>query len=180
MEGLSRTLGVGPTIELGGRKLTVQSRILRHFAEIEAEIIKRRGNPFDLIREAKEALKECPEIMNQFVERAFDEARKWKTVTLLELGEFLNNTWGGTCFSLWLAIRDNDRTNLTLEYVTRQFSDEYEAQLRDFGAEAAQKWKSEIEAAIDQASGGDELGNSTGSPSSSDQTSPSESPTGTT
>lgn len=169
MDGISRTSGVGGTITLEGTSYTVDGRILRHYAEIEAEIIKRRGNPFDLIRQAKDALKDSPEIVREFVSRAFDEALKWRIVSVYDIGLFLEGTWSGTCFALWLAIRDNDRSKLTLEEVSRMYCDEYERRIRKGGAEEAEKWKAEIESVLDQANGTDELGNSTGSPSEAEQ-----------
>ncbi len=171
MDGISRTAGVGPTIQLGGRSLTTNAKILRHYAEMEAEIIRKRGNPFDLIRDAKEALRDCPEIMGQFVTQAFDAAVRWKTVSQQEVHDFLG-TMSGTVFAIWLSVRDNDPATITLEWVKQAFMDQMEAVAREQGALAAQKWQAAIEAAIDQASGDDELGNSTGSPQSAAVVSP--------
>lgn len=162
MDGISRTSGVGPTIKICGRTLTVQARILRHHAEIEAEIISRRGNPFDLIRQAVDALKDCPDVLHEFTARAFEEARKWRVATLDDIGEFLEETWAGFCFAIWLAVRHNS-PDLTLELVTQMCSDEFESRLRKGGPAEAAKWRAELHDALNQANGDDELGNSTGS-----------------
>ena len=166
MEGLARAAGVGSAITLGGRKLKVSARILRHYAEIEEEVRRLRGNPFNLIREAKEALRDDPELMKQFVERAFDEARRAKIVTPNDVQEYLSDTWSGGCFALWLALRENDPQAVTLQWVSQNFCDEFESRLKRDGQEAAAKWREEIDHAINSAGGEDEVGNSTGSPSS--------------
>lgn len=167
MDGISRTSGIGPTITLEGETYTVNARILRHYGEIEAEIIKRRGNPFDLIRQACDALSDHPEHVVAFANKTFDEVLKlrWGAVTLADIGEFLSTTWFGECFSLWLAIRENNPQKLTFKYVSDAFSDEYERRITDDGYESATEWKESIYKAQQQATGTDELGNSTGSPS---------------
>lgn len=176
MDGISRTVGVGPTIMLGGRSLTVSGRILRHYAEIEAEIIRQRGNPFDLIRQMSEAMPDRQDMALLVVTRAFQEAKSWRTVLIPEIGDWLNSTWGGRCFRTWLAVRDNDPDKLTLEEVTRLYSDEYQDIVRTKGAVAAEQWDQSIENAVDQASGDDELGNLSGSPLSGVETNESQSP----
>lgn len=180
MDGLSRAGGVGATIKLGDRTLSVSPRFLRHYAEMEAEVRKLRGNPFDQIREAKDLLKDDPDLMRQFVEAAFIEAKKNKIVTLADIQEFTEDTWSGGCFVIWLAVRDNDRATLTLEKVTELFSDEFEVRLRRDGEAAAAKWRKEIEGVINSAGGDDEVGNSTGSLPSAKATAESANPsTGT-
>ena len=169
MSDISRVAGVGPTIKLGGLTLTANPKTMRHYGEISAEIIRRRGNPMDLIRQAREVL--TPDIVQQFVEKAFEEAIKWKTVTTLQLFEFLQ-TLDGMLFMLWLSVRDNDRSLYTLEHVSMLYLDEYEARLRAGGAKAAQEYEAEIEASLSQADSDNELGNSTGSPLTSAVASP--------
>lgn len=162
MEGISRPAGAGPTVDFGGEKLQVSGRILRHYAEIEAQIVHLRGNPFDLIRENKDLLADQPELMDRFVDRAFEEAKAWRFVTPHEFSSWLG-TWPGICFTLWLAFRDNDREKYTLNKITEMFSDQYEQLANSTGGSvAADRWKETLTEAINQASGEDELGNSTG------------------
>lgn len=169
MDSIARTAGVGGIIQLGGRSLSVRGRVLRHMAEIEAEIIRRRGNPFDLVRQANEALRaDQPELVALFTAQAFQQSMKWRFVTLDDIDDFLGSTWGGRCMRLWLAVRDNDRDTLTLDRVTQMFADEFESIARSKGKKAAYEWQERIDMAIDQADGSDELGNSNGSPKPSE------------
>lgn len=165
MDGISRTVGVGPTVTLGGRSLTVSGKILRHYAEIEAQIMEARGNPFDLIRQLAEAMPDRHDLSHAVVAKAFVEAKSWRMVTIDEIGEWLDGTMRGRCFRTWLAVRDNDRAALTLEAVTEQYADEYERILHKDGPRAAEDWDTGICRAIDTAEGSDELGNSNTSPS---------------
>lgn len=163
MDGLSRAAGVGPTIQLGGETLQVCGHVLEHHALISAEIAKQKCNPFELIRQCKESLGEDDGLIQQIVTRIIYESREWQDATLTEMGQWLSATWSGKCFSIWLAIRDNDRKKWTLEKVTQEFSRQYEKIMKEEGVEAAQEWEDKITGSIDKANGDDELGNSTGS-----------------
>lgn len=165
MDGVAKVAGIGPVVTIGGRRLTVSGKILRHYAEIEAQIIQLRGNPFDLIRQLGEALPDRQDLALIAVQKAFVEARTWRIVTILEMNDWLASTWAGRCFRTWLAVRDNDLPTLTLEAVTQMYTDDYERIAMRQGGVAAEKWDSVIDSAIDQAEGVDELGNSTTSPS---------------
>jgi len=164
--GLANTVGAGSTIELGGERLQVSPRILRHYAEIEAEIIERRGDPFDSIRKNKDIFADSPELLDRFVEKAFDQAKTIREVSLHDIGIYISETWHGQLFAIWLAVRDNNREVWTLDKFVQVFSDEYEERIRVGGEEEARRWMGGIEGTIDKASGEDELGNSTGSPQS--------------
>lgn len=139
MDGISRTSGVGAFITLGGKKYAVQGRILRHYGTFEAEVRKLRGNPFDLIRQAKDALGDDEDLLEAVVERAFEEAKTWRMVSQSEVGQFLQ-TWSGIMVSIWLAIKDNDPA-LTIEKVTELVSDEYESRMRKARRAAAERAK---------------------------------------
>lgn len=161
MDGISRTSGVGPTITLGGKAYTVSGRILRHYAEIEAEIIKLRGNPFDFVRQASESLKDSPEVLAIVINQAWDLARTWAYVSSEDLSEFLVS-WRGVVFALWLSIREQS-AGLEFDEVLTLFGDECEDRKRK---DPASNFVEEVDAAITQGGGDDELGNSTGSPQS--------------
>jgi hypothetical protein len=179
MDGISRVAGIGGIIQLGDRSLSVRGKVLRHMAEIEAEILRRRGNPFDMIRNGIESLRTNPPddersksyieaLVAMFTAQAFQQAMRWRVVTLDDIDAFLTDTWSGRCMRLWLAVRDNDRGYLTLDRVSEMFADEFESIARKEGKEAAYKWQEQIDLAIDQSDGGDELGNSNSSPKHSE------------
>lgn len=156
---LAQAVGTGPTIEIGGVTLNAKPRILRHYALLEAEIRQKRGNPFDSIREAKQALADMPELMESFVSQAFDSAMKWKSVSLEDIGEYIQSDWRGQCFAIWLAIKDSAPEDWTFDSFFPMFSDEYEDRIYQDGQEKAAEWLSSIERSIDQGGGEDEMGN---------------------
>lgn len=160
---LANAVGAGATIELGGETLKITPRLVRYFGEMENEIRKDRGNPFDLIRQAAEALKDSdPEILERIIGESFMAAKRWKDVSMGEIWEWMVNSWKGRRYAIWLTIRDND-PKWTFEHFTQVFCDEFEDRYRTEGAKAAQDWMSGIESTIEQIGGEDEVGNSTGS-----------------
>lgn len=165
MDGISRTVGVGPTITLGGRQLVVCAKILRHYAQIEAQIIASRGNPFDLVRQLGEAMPDRLDLAHAVVARAFVEAKSWRQVSIDELFEWLDSTTAGRCYRTWLAVKDNDPATLTLEAVSEMYLDEWERIAMRDGPEAAEAWDTSIARGVNAAEGRDELGNSNTSPS---------------
>ena len=158
MDGLSRALGTGPTITLCGQTFSVQGRLIRHYAEIEAQMIKERPDPFQLMREGVSAFQDNPEGMRFFVRECYDIAKTWKSVAGHEIRDWLN-TFKGNCFAVWLCIRHNNPEYLTLEKVTELMLDDAEKIAREKGEAARAAKQAEIERAIDQASGTDTLGN---------------------
>lgn len=141
MDGLSRVAGIGPTIRLGGETLTVHGRTLRHYAELEAEIIRLRGDPFDLIRKRR---KELSRLGDELVEKLFNQIDvKWRIVRIEEIHEWLSSL-SGRVFSIWQAIRHNGEKH-TLDWTTETLS------------RSSVKW-AQMEKAVNQASGLDELG----------------------
>ncbi len=183
MEGISRAAGVGPTIKIGGVDYTVKGRILEHYAAIEAEILAKRESPFKLMEDV--ILKApSPEVRRALVEQALNRSEQWRFVTQQDISAFLK-TPTGMCFSVWLAIRHNDPQLLTLEYVTSKVMEDIQTKVtiaaQKARAEAAAKEEAEkaaiekaaaeeahdkatdeLSAKIEQASGLDERGNSTG------------------
>lgn len=177
MDGVSRAAGVGPTIQLGGKTLTVSGKILEHYALFEAEVLRQRDDPVSLAMkgiaagqqvaaeraaqmDAKErttflaAFREINEQSNRrLLEIAYDKAKQWRFVAPEEIQQWLN-TFAGTCFCLWLAVRHNG-DEYTLENVTKLL-------LQRFAHESQAEVITQVQSAIDQASGEDYRGNSTG------------------
>lgn len=167
MEGVSRCLGVGPTVTLNGHTLLVKGRTIRHYGLIEAEIMKQRGNPLKMFRDAKAEISDDPVILKALATAAFEQAQQWAFVSRWQLYEFLG-TWSGFFFALWLAVRDNG-PEWTPERVAEVAGDEIEAAMRacpqaDQRMLAGEKRRREIEDLVLQAGGEDDLGNSVGRP----------------
>ncbi len=141
MDGLSRVAGVGPTVWFGGETLTVQGRTLRHYAELEAEIIRLRGDPFDIIRKWR---KELSRFGNELIEKLFNQIDvKWRIVRIEEIHEW-SATLCGRVFSIWQATRHNGEKH-TFDWTAETLS------------RSSIEW-AQIERAVNQASGLDELG----------------------
>ena len=49
MDGSAVTAGVGGTIQINGKRYSIRARTVEFYALVEAEIVKLRGNPLDLI-----------------------------------------------------------------------------------------------------------------------------------
>lgn len=144
MRGLSRILGAGPVVRFAGRLCAVRSRTLRDYAEIEAQIIWLRGDPFTQARRLPEFIPDKQVLLEttQALFETFDET--WAEVTSSECLQWVQTTWSGQCFAAWQGLRDNG-PEFTLEYVTESFLQDEDAQ-RD------------VLRAVAQASGDDELG----------------------
>lgn len=166
MDGISYTAGIGGTLTLGGRKLTVRAKFLQHYAEIEAKILDSRGNIFDIIRQMAAAVPPGNmEAATAMAREGFLEARNARIVTLAEIWDWMDNTVEGRCFRTWLSVRENDPETLTLEWVSQAYLEEYERIAMEEGTRAAEIWDTAIYRKIQKAEGDDELGNSNSSPS---------------
>ncbi len=161
MEGISRASGAGPVVDFGGEQVRVSGQILRHHALIEAQILHQRGNPFDGISQMVNSFTGNKAVLREIVDVAFENARSWRFVRGDETIAWLDE-WGGACFTIYLAVRDNDPEKYTLDYVTRVYSDTYEDIMRRDGQAAAVLWTQQLMDAVDQATGNDDLGKPTG------------------
>ena len=139
--------GVGPTIQWEGRTFTVKGRTLGHYAQVEAEIIKRRGgNPLTMLAEAAKELKGDLAALNALASVISEHVTTWNSVTYRDHIQFGRSAYG-EAFTIWLAIRHND-DSLSPEHVQHVVMERMQ---RD-GADAYH-WKEELLNAIDVASG---------------------------
>ena len=153
MTGLAQAAGIGPTIDLDGEKLFVTGKIIRHYALMEAEIIKlRHPTPLEMVRTIKDDYKDSPDLFERFARIAIQEAKTWGVVTRTEIFEWLQTTMSGFVLTIWLAVRDNNKDKWTFERTRDLICDKLEEPGGD-------EWKASVEEAIDQASGETELGN---------------------
>lgn len=174
MHGLSRVAGVGPTIQLGGRTFTVRGRILGYLAALEAELLRLRGNPLDLIVESARSLR-GPDgridatgllMLDQIASVVAEKFRNWRFATYQDHNEF-GNTARGDAFLVWWAIGgDPNAKDVTIDQVQHWLMEirrsiamiENDAEREKYRAEHLDS----IYQAIDLASGDDVLGNLTG------------------
>ena len=161
--------GVGPTIQWEGKTFTVKGRTLGHYAQVEAEITKRRGgNPLHMLTQAARELKGDLASLNALAAVISENLTKWNTISYRDHLQFGTSAYG-EAFNIWLAIRHNDET-MTPETIQHVVMERMQAD----GAKAY-RWKEEILDAIDVASGVPPK--PTGEPEGNDE-SPQPSPTG--
>jgi len=171
MDGASRAFASPWPYTLKGVEYRLRGRIARFYGEMEAEILSRRPNPLQVYRDNVGLFADNEDFQKDLYESAKREAFRVKSVTRIELFEWMQGL-DGAIFCLWLSLRDNDPKLLTLEYVRTAVYDEADAaahELLDGGmdpVEAATKAVTDtaeaIQKRISQAGGEDELGNSTG------------------
>ncbi|MGE3314003.1 MAG: hypothetical protein AB7O26_02725 [Planctomycetaceae bacterium] len=119
MDGLCWIHG-GATIRLGDETVVLHALRLCDYALIESEMLRRRGNPFDLLRRiaARFSIPEDP--VDDVLPALFQEVdKRWCRVSYREIRAWLD-TWPGRLFGLWLSIRDANPARYTLEYVQQQ------------------------------------------------------------
>jgi len=164
MYGAARLFASPVELEIGGRNLTVHSRLVKHYGEVEQAILQKRSNP---VEEAGRAAAGFPEEERP---RLYREALKLlneqKWVTASELAAYLW-TLEGQALWLWLSVRDTEGKP-TLDEVQQLILAEWDSMMLDAyvtAADAQAKTHEKITRAVDAASGEDERGNSTGPPS---------------
>jgi hypothetical protein len=167
--GIANATGAGVPLELFGTSYMASPRLLRHYGEIENMIRIERGNPFDCIRDAADSLSDNPDLMQVFIERAFGEAKKWRSIDIVEMFQWIGWTFKGRAFGIWLSVRDNDECPAWGDFFTL-FCDEYEHLMAEGGPEKASAWVNGLEGTIATINGEDELGNSSGSTASQEET----------
>lgn len=95
MDGSSRAFGVGPTVRLCGKDYSVRAKTIEHYAEVEAEIRKRRGDPASMLAGRAVEFSKLntgpffDKLMSSLAETA--AAESWPTETTQRVAEFLRN-----------------------------------------------------------------------------------------
>src|SRR5574343_805572 len=114
-DGISHIAGLGPLVTLGGRQWIVKGRTLEYYSMMEAEIIKKRGNPFEMVvlaaRESRDDLK----VVDAVAVSVAEHFRNWRFANYQDYIAF-NQTPYGEAFQVWAAIRHQDE-NLTVQQV---------------------------------------------------------------
>ena len=161
MDGASRAFASPTEITLGGQKFTVHGRTADNWGLIGQRIRSLRP---DLILEAKDhmvAFGDNPTAQRWLLEIAMDQVKTQRFVTKKEAYEYLD-TPEGCAFAYWLAIKD-ENGQPTEDEILRLYLTDVEMIAETVGKFEAQKAVvRKMQAAMDRASGSDELGNSTG------------------
>lgn len=166
MEGIAAVAGVGPMITLGGHTFQTSTRILRHYAHIQAEMLKQRINPFSMIRMLAAEMPDRQDLAQIAVSSAFNKAMDWGWVSEPDMFDWMQNTTHGRITTVFLAVEGCNEPKPTFDQIRKLYCDEWDdVRVRD-GVAAAERWALELFDRIAQATGSDEVGNSSGSPSS--------------
>ena len=174
MDGAARAFGASTEIEIRGRKYEVRPRIIDMWAAIEQRILSLRPDPFAVAREKIAMFDGQPEIQKQLLQMAFDEVKQHRSVAGEEARAWCN-TLDGVAFTLWLAIKHNpdpptesDVKLWLLGMIDEMVNEIQKATESATAAEAMDRARDEVlekvHAVMNQASGEDLRGNSTGLP----------------
>ena len=99
MDGLSRIVGTAPLLTLDGDYFPVQGCTLRHYAEIESQVLECRGNPLDEVRNFAEKM------TDDLLGHLFSIVKAdWCVVSIQDCHNWML-TYSGTIFCCWQAIR---------------------------------------------------------------------------
>lgn len=159
MHGLSHVVGIGPRVTINGKSYQVRGKTNRFYAEVGAEILKLRGNPFDMIVDAgiRGKVQGDAGLVGQVANVVATQFRNWKTVTYLDYLEFIS-TPAGSALLVYHCLK-TDAPELTYDDVLHTWTE-----LRFSDTPESVKEVEEVVKAIAQASGENNLGNSNGRP----------------
>lgn len=159
MNGLSRVVGLGPRVMLNGKEYQVRGKTNRFFAEVDAAILARRGNPFDMIVDAgiRGKIDNDPELLTNVVNQVVAKFRDWQVATYRDYMAFLSSP-EGDALTVFHCLK-KDAPELTLDEVRHYVIN---LQFRSLEDPAAQEEKETLFKAIEVASGEDHWGNSNG------------------
>ena len=171
MDGASRMFAVPSKIELGGKVYNATGRLAKHFGEMERYLLSKRPDPIKIAHDSMEALADMPAMQEKILELAAKEAFRARSVTDLEISEWMEGT-DGKAFCVWLATREEYPGFESHEQIKALILDDIEDGVQRWmekgmaEAEAQEEATAEVHDKIDdslnEASGSDLAGNSTG------------------
>lgn len=115
MAGLSRVAGIGPRVTLNGKEYQVRGKTNRFFAEVQAAILKARGNPLDMIVEAgiKGKVAGDPELIGKIAEVVADKLRTvWGMVSYRDYLDFMNSSEGDVLEAYHCLVQEDKTVTL--------------------------------------------------------------------
>lgn len=149
-DGLARVAGGGVPIRFDGEDVVLEPLVLKDLATIEQHLLAKRKNPLQMVQENLGNMQELDvEVQKHIIDRAYDDLKRQTTVSAQEVSEFIETT-EGLAFTLWLCFGRSHPGRWKLDYIKEKIETmsmpDVMVMLR----------------ARDQASGLDEMGNSTG------------------
>ncbi len=171
MDGASRMFAVPSKLELGGKVYNTRGRIARHFGEMERYLLSKRPDPIKIAHDSMTALADMPVMQEKILELAAKEAFRARSVTDQEIAEWMEGT-DGKAFCAWLSMKEEYPEFESHEQVKQLILDDIEAGVQrwiDDGLsepeaqeEATAEVHGKVDDAVNEASGSDLAGNSTG------------------
>lgn len=157
MHGLSHVAGIGPRVTVNGKSYQVRGKTNRFYAELEAELLKLRGDPFDMIVEAAKRgnIDNDPTLVRKVAEVVVTQFRNWRTMTYKDYAIFMDSATGDA-LTVYHCLKQ-DAPELTFEDVKHVITE-----MRFSNSDAAREELNALFTAIEQASGENPLGNSNG------------------
>lgn len=147
MSDLPRAAASGVPVKFKGETVLVAPLTIRDLGTIKQYLLKDWVNPIELVLPV---VKDLPEALaREMLFKAYDDARKAEKISDVEVDAFMN-TIKGVAYQLWLSLRHNYQDKYSLEDVLKGLDDMTQDDLEA------------MLAAMKQASGTDDLGNSTG------------------
>lgn len=146
-DGLARAAGGGVPIFFDGQTILLQPLTLKDFAAVEQYLLSKRQNPLDMVKSKLAGLD--IETQKYLLELAYEDAKRQTTISASEAGEFIDSV-DGLAFTLWLVLERSHQGRWTLERVNEIVKSMTPTEIQ------------EMLRLRDQASGLDDLGNSTG------------------
>lgn len=153
MDGLARPIGAPVPFEFDGATVLMQPLTLKAMGIVEQYLLSKRGNPIATTIETmaemdKDVLK--PDVREQLMRIAVQESTHLNKVNDYELTNFLG-TREGLAFVLWMTLKTDQPGKYSSHLDVLKIVDTMD--INDVKA---------LSAAIEQASGVDEMGNSIG------------------
>lgn len=168
MDGMHKALGVGGVVFFDGKQCVVHARSLEFDALVEAEILKKRPDPFPALVEGAKTFTTADgtadlQRIRALAEVMTDLAISHRNARWDEHIEFLNSP-RGEAVEFWACLKHEFGQDWTIDRVQWVLQESYRqaARVNVETLQAWYDWKNGIRSAIDRAGGDDVLGNLTG------------------
>ena len=147
MDGVARAAGSGVSIEFNGRTLILAPLSLKDFGLIENHLLSQQLNPLDLVKVVVKDLP--PELAAGLLRDAYKDAKQMNMISAAAVAEWID-TFDGMAYTMWVCLNKTYPNEFELADVVQIMQELTEDELE------------RMKNLRDQASGIDELGNSTG------------------
>lgn len=162
MDGASRLFPTSTEMTLGRLKLTLTTKLAKHWAQVEQYILSKRPNMIDEMfrRITSGEFGDDTDLARELMSLAMDKERQARFASRTEVNEF-SASLEGSAYWVWLSARENDPA-LTFKQVMAAMFEEMEVVSEKDAEQAAHDLAENLMRALNAVSGEDSRGNSTG------------------